>query len=206
MSTLDKNIIVGPPLPKKEGGLNKSPITSPPLFIPGRYFLGILQKSIKMGNIYRCSIKGKPALYLLPEQDCYFCSAGIEGLTSLFLTPPKDIEIKLLSGEALKKQIGGLKTKDLNDLLWYATITASQGRLMAHYYLEDNVYLHSWPDISMVSANRSYLIIASFMNKHTVSLVRIAEETQQKLSDVIDFHNGCYSLGLMAEPLHLNKW
>ncbi len=175
------------------------------LFLPEDYFLSIVQMSIKTGYIYRCKIEEDVVIYLLPKQNCYFCSTEITDLKTLFLMSPKEIKVKRMLDSELKQQIEGLKTKALNDLLWYATVTASQGRFMTTYQPDDSVYLKSWPDISLVSENKSYLDIAAFMSHNTTNVVGIAKKSQQKLTDVIDFYNVCYLLGLISDPKNVSS-
>jgi len=170
------------------------------LFVPENYFLSILQKSLKTGHIYRCEFKNEIVIYLLPEQNCYFCATEIDDLKDLFLSAPQEIKVKKLLEEELKQYVAGLKTKALNDLLWHATITTSQGRFMTNHQPDTLVSLKSWPDISLVSKNKSYLEIATCMNHNTADIIEIAKHSQQKLSDVIDFYNACYLLGLISVP------
>ena len=173
------------------------------LFLPDNYFLTIVRMSIKTGYIYRCRFKNNTMLYLLPQQNCYFCSTEMIDLKKLFLMPPKEIKIKRMLDIELEQQIEGLKTKALNDLLWHATITASQGRFITNYQPDDPVHLKSWPDISLISENKSYLKIAAFMSQNTINIIEISKQTQQKLSDVIDFYNACYILGLVSIPKNI---
>jgi len=170
------------------------------LFLPENYFLSIVQMSITTGYIYQCQFKNNTVIYLLPQQSCYFCSTEMVDLKELFLMSPKEIRVKKMLDIELKQQIEGLKTKALNNLLWYATITASQGRFMTNHQPDDSVYLKSWPDISLVSENKSYLEFTVFMSHNTANVIEIAEKSQQKLSDVIDFYNACNVLGLISDP------
>lgn len=170
------------------------------LFLPENYFLSLVQMSIKTGYIYRCRIEDDIVIYLLPQQNCYFCSTEIIDLKKIFLTSPKKIKVRKMLETELKQQINGLKTKALNDLLWYATVTASQGRFMVNHQPDDNVSLMSWPDISLISENKNYLEIAIFMSHNITNLIDISKNTQKNLNDVIDFYNACYILGLISIP------
>ncbi|MDQ7089338.1 MAG: hypothetical protein Q9M50_01650 [Methylococcales bacterium] len=168
-----------------------------PFFLSEHYFLSIVQNSLQSGNTYRCKFQDNISLYLLPKQNCYFCSAEIVDLYALFLTHPDKIEITMMSEKELKQQVKGLKTKALNDLLWHSTVTVSKGRFMKSHDPEQNVRLKYWPDISQVSSNKSYLPIASFMSNNIANVIKISQHTGQKLSDVLDFHNACNVLGLV---------
>ncbi|MDQ7090325.1 MAG: hypothetical protein Q9M50_06730 [Methylococcales bacterium] len=167
------------------------------LFLPNNYFLGIIQESIKTGHIYRCNIQNNITLYILPQQYCYFCSTELFDLNEVFLLPASEIKITRILEIELEQQIEGLQTKALGDLLWYATVSASQGRFMENYQPDTKIHLKCWPDISLVSINESYLAITYYMTKNTANVMEIAKQTQQKLIDVIDFYNACHVLGLI---------
>jgi hypothetical protein len=169
----------------------------PDLFLIEHYFLSIIQKSLELGHIYHCRFENNIDIFLLPQQNCYFCDTAIKDLSSLFLTHPNNIVLIKLDEKELKKQVKGLKTKALNDLLWHSAISVSQGRFMKNHSPEQLVFLKYWPDISQISPHKSYLKIAPFMSKNKENVVNISEKTQQKLSDVLDFHNACNILGLV---------
>lgn len=167
------------------------------LFLLEHYFLSIIQKSLKLGHIYHCRFENGIDIFLLPQQNCYFCDIEIKDLSLLFLTHPKDIILTKLNEKELKKQVKGLKTKALNDLLWHSAISVSQGRFMKNYHPEQLVSLKYWPDISQISPHQSYLKIAPFMSNNKENIANISQKTQQKLADVLDFHNACNILGLV---------
>ncbi len=174
------------------------------LFFPERYLLGVIQKSLDLKKIYHCKISNKISLFLLPQQNCYFCDVEITDLKPIFLMPPKEINITVLKEKELKKHVKNLKTKALNDLLWHSTIAVSQGRFMKNHNHEDRVRLKYWPDISQISTNKSYLTIANFMSNNTENVIKIAQQTQQQLSDVVDFYNACNILGLIDKTSDLS--
>ncbi len=167
------------------------------LFLLEHYFLSIIQKSLELGHIYHCQFENNIDIFLLPQQNCYFCDIDIKDLSLLFLTHPKEILLTKLNEKELKRQVKGLKTKALNDLLWHSAIKVSQGRFMKNHHPEQLVFLKYWPDISQISSHKSYLKIAPFMSNHKENVVSISQKTQQKLTDVLDFHNACNILGLV---------
>ncbi len=165
-------------------------------FLPEHYFLGIVQKSIQTGEIYHCKTLCNINIYLFPKENSYFCSLNIADLKRLFLMSPDEIKIKKISEKDLKQYTENMETSVLTDLLWHSAVTASQGRLMKNHH-NDIVHLKYWPDISYINTSKNYLGIAIFMQHNAVDIIKIAGYTEQKESDVIDFHNACNALGLI---------
>lgn len=196
IEVLDKKSIdkVVPPkkIPLKDKQVNDK------YFLPEHYFLGIVQKSIQTGKIYHCKTQCNINIYLFPQQNCYFCSLSITHLSPLFLSFVDEIEIKEISETTLFEAVENKESKDINDLLWYSTTIASQGRLMKNRHRNDVVHLKYWPDISYINASESYLVIATFMLYNRIDIKRIAGYTEQKMEDVIDFYNACHSLGIIS--------
>ncbi len=167
------------------------------------YFLGIVQQSINTGKNYYCMGINDTVVYISPKDSNYYCALAITDLEPLFFMAAKDIVVKKITAKKLKQETESLQEKPLNDLLWYSTIIASQGRLMKNRQNNDVVHLKYWPDISQISGKEHYLTIAAFMNNNAVNMSTIAKHTGQKLSDVIDFHNACHVLGLIDDTMEL---
>ncbi|MDQ7091956.1 MAG: hypothetical protein Q9M50_15205 [Methylococcales bacterium] len=172
-------------------------------FVPKDYFLGIIQKCIQTGEIYHCQTTCNIDIFLYPQQKSYFCQLKISELTRLFLMSPEDIDVKIISETILNQSVKKIGRMPLNDLLWYSTIIPSQGRLMENHKNNNIVNLKFWPDISYITTSKNYLAITSFMNRNAVDLNKIADHTEKKLTDVINFHNACDMLGLIDHSQQL---
>ena len=166
-------------------------------FLPNDYFLGFVLESIKGEQAYACKGDNGTLIYLDPQQKKYFYSIEKKALKALFLMPSKKFTLIKLTQLEIKQKTQGMTAHTLNDLLWRATINASQGRLMEGFEFNDVIHLRHWPDIAHIKMVDNYLIIAAFMTRNTVDLETIIGHTEQQRGDVVDFHNGCHILGLI---------
>ena len=166
-------------------------------FFPTHYFLGILLESIASGRCYECKSACGSLLYVSSHQKKYFFSTKKTNLNELLLRSVDDFTVTELSPMDFEQTTKSMEPKKLNELLWSATVVGSQGRLMKGHGLDDVIHLKHWPDIAHIKATNHYLIIAAFMSRNTVDMKTIANQTEQTLADVIDFHNACDVLGLI---------
>ncbi|MCK4492774.1 MAG: hypothetical protein KAU26_01860, partial [Methylococcales bacterium] len=166
-------------------------------FFPNYYFLGILLESIASGRRYDCKSPCGAHLYVCSNQKKYFFSANKTNLNELLLRSADDFMVTELSQMDFEQITKSMESKKLNDLLWSAAVAGSQGRLMKGHGLNDVIHLKHWPDIAHIKTANHYLIIAAFMSRNTVDIETIANQTEQTLEDVIDFHNACDVLGLI---------
>jgi hypothetical protein len=89
-----------------------------------------------------------------------------------------------------------LSANPLNNLIWYITFKASQGRLLEGNYPYDTVHLSGWPNLRLPEA-RNFIKLAAFMHSNTLPLVEIAKMTRIPLPQVFDFYNACHLIGLV---------
>jgi hypothetical protein len=167
-------------------------------FLPQDYFLGLVLSSIEEEQAYECKSQNGVLIYIYPQHEKYFYSVEKKALKSLFLMSPENFTLTKLTALEIEQRTHTMMFEALNDLLWRATITASQGRLMKGLSFNDVIHLRHWPDISHIKMVNNYLIIAAFMTRNTVDLNTIIKHTEQELADVVDFHNGCHILGLIG--------
>jgi len=185
-------------------------------FNPAVHFLGLLKKALADGLARRCSMTDGPQIVIAPRQMAYY-SASITAadVRTLCLAQPFDLQIEALpnwnpDAEQETIQVGrmriraksshalaGLEAKPLAELLWQATICASNGRLLQGCRANETVRLKQWPDVSLLAHNQSYLRIAQFMHSSSVDLLTVAAQTGLPLAEVYDFHNACATLGLI---------
>jgi hypothetical protein len=186
-------------------------------FNPNIHFLGLLQKSLADGIARRCQHADGVQVYLAPMEQVYYSPyTTIEMLSSLCLAAPFDMQVKVLPNHwrnqtATNIQVGRMRlqrqnsdalppmeARPLSELSWYATLHASQGRLLQGHSLITPVTLHTMPDFSRYFHQPYYAALASFMMTHNADLPTIAQQTQLTLGDVIDFYNACAVLGYLA--------
>lgn len=196
------------------------------VFDPEDYFLGLIQKSLRDGQMRRCVLPGLPPLFLVPKERCYHSQAeSLAGLAAFFSASLSDMQVETIdhldhgSEEEETIQIGRmivrrkkeagtvrLRSGPLEDLLWNAALNASRGRLLAGKRSGDVVRLKRWPDFSRLSRDRRLLPLAAFMSVNAADLSTVAQRTGTPLPEVVDFHNACATLDyleyLPEERLH----
>jgi len=185
-------------------------------FNPAVHFLGLLKKALSDGVARRCSVTGGPQIVIAPRQMAYY-SATIttQDLRTLCLAQPFDLQIEPLpnwnpGAEQETIQVGrmrmraktdqalaGLAPNPLAELLWLATVSVSDGRLLQGCRADDAVRLKQWPDMSLLAQHERYLPIAQFMHASSADLLTVAKQTGAPFSEVCDFHNACAVLGLI---------
>ena len=185
-------------------------------FNPAFHFLGLIQKAIADGITRHCAHSACPEVYLVPaEQTYYTTQTDIEALQALCLAAPFDLNVELApdwhprnnqdvkAGRMLIHRKNSETQTDmlgrpLEELLWYATLCVSGGRLLQGYQVETPVRLLSCPDFSRFYHKDYHPILAAVMLEDSASLTTWAETTGIPLAQIIDFHNACATLGLIG--------
>ncbi|MDO9107153.1 MAG: hypothetical protein Q7U57_19600 [Methylovulum sp.] len=185
-------------------------------FNPAVHFLGLLQKTIADGITRHCVHPGCPDVYLVPAEHAYYSAhPDIEALHALCLAAPFDLDVEsvpdwhpnsdqdLRAGRMLihRKQPSTnteLLKRPLDELLWYATLCASNGQLLQGHYAETTVRLLSCPDFSRLYHKAQHPLLATALLENSATLTQVAETTGIPLAQVIDFHNACAILGLIV--------
>ncbi|NOQ14032.1 MAG: hypothetical protein GQ583_06065, partial [Methyloprofundus sp.] len=163
------------------------------------YFFGLLLEANKEKKYRIIKLNTLPALYLAPEDSCYYFSGTEEELLQYCLVMPKNLNVKVLPrakfNKALKSESSELQQKDFKSLISYAVIHVSQGQLLDGHSAKQGLVLSSMPDVEKNSILSRYKGIAEHMYQQEGSLFDVAETLQVSLADVFDFYNLCYLLG-----------
>jgi len=176
-----------------------------PVFTPDRHFLGLLQKTLAVGEDAIFVLPGQAWLVASPQTQRYYSTVSLDALQPLLLAAPDDIQSRHLQAA---KMLGSAIGKDMSphplaELLWQAALACSGGRLLEGCRPEDVVRLRHWPQVAHLPSYRKFLRVAAFMNQHAASLQTIAAQTGIALPAVVDFHNACMAMGLierLAQP------
>lgn len=193
-------------------------------FNPTFHFLGLVQKAIADGVTRHCVHPGCPDVYIVPaEYAFYMASQDIQDLQALCLAAPFDVNVKPMpdwhpdtsgdhdvqAGRTLihRKALTatpGLIAKPLSELLWYATLCASEGKLLHGCRPDTPVRLMSSPDFSRLFHREHEPILAAFMLESSVDLFTVAAETGISLFKVFEFYNACEIIGLIEQDNAFN--
>jgi len=217
----------GIPLPRVYDFYNACAVTGlielDTVFHAENYLLGLLEKAKADRHMRRCALPGGGApLIIAPEEDKYYTELDAAGVARLCAALLPSLDVSMVADNESEQeelvQIGRtwvrrkkaaslpkLPGRPLSDLLFRAALYGSQGRLLPGYQLDRPVRLSANPDKALlkesaaIPAERYIFPLTAFMaaNK-AMSLPEIANATRQPLAKVIDFHNACAVLGLLA--------
>jgi hypothetical protein len=137
------------------------------------------------------------ALYVDIKQRIYYTHNTLAQLDA-YLTARDSLFIKSYTAEEFNECIEAenLKPQSLKNLIWYAAITLSAGRVIKNHDNNAVVSLKSWPDLRLPSC-MNYAKLAAFMKNNAATLQVIAEKTGIARADVHNFYNACYLLGII---------
>lgn len=170
-------------------------------FTPQRYFLGLIQATIKEGLPRKYSLSGSGCadIVVLPEKNLYYSSAKLEELTAIFEASADKIKISLINLKKLDNIMDQLmaKSRPMDDLLWCAAFAGSKGRLLTTANADEIIQLKYWPDIAHLPNSAQNLPIAAFLNGNAAHLNTVTEHTQIPLPAIYNFYNACETLGYL---------
>ncbi|SMF95336.1 hypothetical protein SAMN02949497_2697 [Methylomagnum ishizawai] len=193
------------------------PLATEGQFNPSFHFLGLIQKALSDGIPRRCSMPACPEVYIVPTDKAYYTTApNVQALRELCLAAPFDLMVEPVpdwrpDGGKEAVQAGrlwmrkpkaetaapSLPARPLQELLWYASLSASHGQLLHGCRADDLVRLKRCPDFSILPHSEHDMTLAVFMMEESGDLLTVAEATGIPLAKVFDFHNACAALGLI---------
>ncbi len=138
----------------------------------------------------------KKQLYINPSQQAFYCSTPLKQ-TVLSFSFDDGLSSSILSQAQLSKMVKkmALNSKPLNNLIWYAVVQISQGRMMQGHSSQDIIQLIQWPYLG--NDNPDYIKLTALLRKHPVSLESAAKKTGVTPARAVDFYNACYLIGLI---------
>jgi hypothetical protein len=167
-------------------------------------FTGILRDLAALGGYAEIKAINTPALLIAAAERRYAVSGQgkLQQLHPLFALRRDHVFVTFLEAGAFDDRAKSEtpEWRPLEQLLWYAAIHGSRGRLpKGHEDKNATVTLKEWPayaaDLPLFS---DYLPIAAALHRHVVTLEKVAQITGASLAQVADFCNACESLGLLS--------
>lgn len=156
------------------------------------------------------SLADKPdyaALYIDVEKNTYYTQNTLERLHP-YVTESAKLNIKACSKLEIQNYIvtEHLKPRFLKELIWYIVMKTSAGKVIKDHASADIVTLKAWPDLKLFKC-ASCAKVATFMKNNAAPLAMIAEQTRMPLSEVHNFYNACYLMGLIEKrnQIEINK-
>jgi len=166
-----------------------------------QHLAGVVQQAIAQGQCRVCLMPGCPPVYLCPKENAVYTAADPMALSSLCRAPIDDIDVTDLLEDELFEEVASLesvKRRPLSEFLWFSILTGSNGRLLAGCPEDEPVHLREWPGHARLAFYAMYHDIATHMAGGMGSLAEIARQSAAPVQNVIDFHNACACLGLIA--------
>jgi len=187
-------------------------------FDPDHYFTGILQTVLADGVARVCSIPEQTAIYLLPKENTVYINGDMEKIIPLALSKSAHITVKNMTDHELLKQVNYVKfSSRLSDYanflgedlfeaaqttqycrysfaeaIWFSTLIASQGNLLADATADETLTFPKLPDF----INNHYSdLLADFFELERMTLAeRLNANTEKSRYEQINFYNACLLL------------
>jgi hypothetical protein len=174
-----------------------------PVFRPDEHFLSLARQTSgeKLPRVFRHG--DAPKLWHSPSDGYFFCKGGIESLSALCRAPVRDIHVEEMIPPLFQAQITelALQSVAVKEIVWYAALEASQGRMWEGFRETQVVQLKQWPSVGRLPRYKEFLAAATFMHANAADLQTVAKETETPLALVIDFHNACQALDLLDRDI-----
>lgn len=166
-------------------------------FDPQHYLLGLLREAIAAGQPMVIARADGGEIRVVPQQVEYFTDIprkNLEGFCSELagrytVRPMTDGELAAL---ASGKKIG----RNLDELMWVASLAVSNGRLIKGCRRDDVVLLKHWPNLTRVAGTPNAVRISALLTRYPTSVVlgyRLLKITEAELND---FYSAAHCAGL----------
>ena len=193
-------------------------------FDPSQYLLGIIQQASRDNVARICSFQSSPDIYLLPNENSFYISGNIEQLVPMVLASQLEINVKEVDDEQIIEAVSYVKFSSrlsqylvldedsvfedinvkkykryaLNELIWFAVLIGSRGRLLNNTSLTKTVLLRQVPEyLRLEYYGKEYKPVADCMTTNAITLHEVCVKTQRSLPEVVSFYNACATLNLI---------
>lgn len=162
--------------------------------------LKYIRQKAKTGLVI--SLKNKTditPLYVDLSDKKFYYRGKLEELQPLFLSENNILYKKIIVSE-LQDTSTKLKLvpQPINNLIWYAAIAGSQGKVIKGFNIDEIVQLKRWPDLNLPGCRR-LIKLAAFMHGNAADLTTVHQKTGIPLDEIINFFNACYITGLIKK-------
>ncbi len=171
-------------------------------------FLGVLLGA--KNETFTISLLDKPdyaPIYVNDLENSYYSRHDLLQLED-YVTATDKLDTRACTKDEMKKYLESerFKAQPLKDLVWYAAIKTSKGKVIKGYSRSDIVTLKKWPDLRLPGC-LGYAKLATFMKNNAATLQTVSEHTKIPLDEIYPFYNACYLIGLIELKLEekLNK-
>jgi hypothetical protein len=127
-------------------------------FDPAAHLLGILKQLIADNQSARISLDGSGEIQVIPEEGIYASTLKGETLRRFCSAETKGYAIKRLApGVPVDRE---RPVRNLDELLWNASLSVSGGRLLKGCEPDDVVLLKHWPNFTRIETTTNSIRIA----------------------------------------------
>lgn len=201
----------------------KKLINPPVFFDPFENLLGIVNCAVEDNSARICSCQGSPELYLLPREAACYLSGTLEQLIPMILAEQKLITttqvndeqiIETVSYVTFSSRLSSYLTLDddlfqdmnvkkykryaINELIWFATLISSRGRLFTGSSVTETVLLQQLPEyLRLDYYGKEYKPVADYMCSNAESIENIIKNSPTTGFQSIGFFNACTALNLL---------
>ncbi len=196
----------------------------PATFNPADYFYGIVQQALEDKIARICKHPACPDVYLLPSENAFYLNTPIDQLAPLALTKREAISVTEVDGQQVLETVSYVKFSSrlssylsldedslfndinvkkykrfsINELVWFAVLMASQGRLLDGGLHATPVLLKQLPEyLRLDYYGKEFKAIADCMNANALTLAETSAKTERSWFEVAGFYNACSVMELI---------
>ncbi len=165
-------------------------------FDPEHYLLGILQRLVGAKQSATIEGAGGGKVYIIPELGEYAGNLSGKSLRAFCRDAADRYVVKKLAESPSKLAEPGLYRRNLDELMWEATLAVANGRLVKGCKPDDVVLLKFWPNLTRISVTPNSVRIAALLTRYpsTVSLAyRLLKIPQAEMNE---FYSAARCAGL----------
>lgn len=164
-------------------------------FDPDDYLLGILRHAVADGHNIAVSL-GAGEVCILTARGEYFTDLAPQALRQFCCRPAGQYAVRRLpEREAAKIERAGRYGRNLDELMWYAALCASQGRLIKGCRRDDVVLLKHWPNLTRIAATPNAVRIAALLTRYPTSVTLAYRLLKISLAELNEFYSGAHAAG-----------
>jgi len=138
-----------------------------------------------------------PSIKICTEKHWFIFSGDLDKQTDLFRRNLGEFTVEEKGDEIRKQAFSGSFPKALWELIYTATLSGTEGKLLNPLRTKDRLHLIELPEFEKAPHNDQHIAIADYMIGHSETAAEISNNLKIELSTVIDFCNACQSIGLL---------
>lgn len=203
------------------------------VYEPRHYIQGVIAEALADGISRVCSLPDElqTSIYILPKENACYVMDDIEKATPICSARRESLKTSIIADDELLRKVGYItfssrlskyavgpdidlfqeinfkkaKRYHLKELIWFATLVNSHGRLLSGCGQDDYILLKHWPEYTRLHCYHDYLEVAKIMSRQAFRLADMRNRTHLSMRQVIAFHNACSLLDLVARGDHAHN-